>query len=139
MLRACRRCHMTCFSASSSKIVCPASIQPRMRYGGTVKELGRLVRVTKMFSVVVAPGTRSVVGDLLHRRAVMIARMQARSECNEDAFATAGILTKRTHARASMSATKAVTILTTAATPSPTLLELQPARATAPRRCPAHQ
>ena len=35
--------------------VCPASIQPRMRYGGTVKELGRLVRVTKMFSVVVAP------------------------------------------------------------------------------------
>ena len=41
-----------------------------------------------MFSVVVAPGTRSVVGDLLHRRAVMIARMQARSECNVDAFAT---------------------------------------------------
>ena len=30
--------------------VCPASIQPRMRYGGTVKELGRFVRVSKMFS-----------------------------------------------------------------------------------------
>jgi len=68
--------------------VCPANIQPRMRYGETVKELGRFVRVSKMFSVVVAPGTRSVVGDLLHRRAVMIARMQARSECNVDAFAT---------------------------------------------------
>ena len=41
-----------------------------------------------MFSEVVAPGSRSVVGDLLHRRAVMIGRKQARSECNEDAFAT---------------------------------------------------
>ena len=46
-----------------------------------------------MFSVVVAPGTRSVVGDLLHRRAVMVARMQARSECNVDAFATEAFAT----------------------------------------------
>ena len=68
--------------------VCPASLQPQWRYDGTVMELGRFVRVSKMFSVVVAPGTRSVVGDALHRRAVMIARKQARSECNEDAFAT---------------------------------------------------
>ena len=30
--------------------VCPANIQPRMRYGETVKELGRFVRVSKMFS-----------------------------------------------------------------------------------------
>ena len=30
--------------------VCPASIQPRMRYGGKVKELGRFVRVSKLFS-----------------------------------------------------------------------------------------
>ena len=54
-----------------------------------------------MFSVVVAPGTHSVVGDLLHRRAVTIARMQARSECNEDAFATdafAASLPERTSA-----------------------------------------